>query len=164
VVSTYASLSDYLFLARLSNSRILVFRNQGAGIYFLAEESPYTYPFRLPFVSLPSLTPHRIGPEKGVIHLALGAVNNALWDMYARCQKKPLWKLVVDMSPVRFIFGIAVYPYLNFTQEELVRATAWRYISDAITKKEALEMLKSKEAGKVGRETLVRRMGLVVRS
>jgi hypothetical protein len=52
----------------------------------------------------------------------------------------------------------------GFTQKELIRATAWRYISDAITKEEALEMLKSKEAGKVSREMLVRRMGLVVRS
>ena len=43
---------------------------------------------------------HRIGPEKGVIHIALGAVNNALWDMYARSRKKPLWKLIVDMTPV----------------------------------------------------------------
>ena len=42
----------------------------------------------------------RIGPEKGVIHIALGAVNNALWDMYARSRKKPLWKLIVDMTPV----------------------------------------------------------------
>ncbi|KAJ3519566.1 hypothetical protein NM688_g9284 [Phlebia brevispora] len=42
-----------------------------------------------------------IGPEKGVIHIALGAVDNALWDMFARSQSKPLWKLVVDMTPVR---------------------------------------------------------------
>lgn len=43
---------------------------------------------------------NRIGPEKGVIHLAAAAVNNALWDMFARAQGKPLWKLVVDMTPV----------------------------------------------------------------
>lgn len=42
----------------------------------------------------------RIGPEKGVIHIAAGAVNNALWDMFARARGKPLWKLVVDMTPV----------------------------------------------------------------
>lgn len=41
----------------------------------------------------------RIGPEKGVIHIALGAVDNALWDMFARARGKPLWKLVVDMTP-----------------------------------------------------------------
>jgi L-alanine-DL-glutamate epimerase-like enolase superfamily enzyme len=43
---------------------------------------------------------HRIGPEKGVIHIATGAVDNALWDLYARARQKPLWKLIVDMSPV----------------------------------------------------------------
>lgn len=42
----------------------------------------------------------RLGPEKGVIHIASGAVNNALWDLHAKTRKKPLWKLVVDMSPV----------------------------------------------------------------
>ncbi|KZT19947.1 enolase C-terminal domain-like protein [Neolentinus lepideus HHB14362 ss-1] len=83
-----------------------------------------------------------IGPEKGVIHIATGAVDNALWDMYARSRQKPLWKLVVDMSP-----------------EELVRSAAWRYISDAITKEEALTMLKSKEAGKKEREARVREVG-----
>ncbi|KIY47845.1 enolase C-terminal domain-like protein [Fistulina hepatica ATCC 64428] len=83
-----------------------------------------------------------IGPEKGVIHIASGAVNNALWDMYARARGKPLWKLVVDMSP-----------------EELVRSAAWRYISDAITKEEALAMLKAKEAGKKEREEKVKGPG-----
>lgn len=42
----------------------------------------------------------RIGPEKGVIHIATGAVDNALWDLYAKARGKPLWKLLVDMSPV----------------------------------------------------------------
>ncbi|KAJ7634490.1 enolase C-terminal domain-like protein [Roridomyces roridus] len=83
-----------------------------------------------------------IGPEKGVIHIASGAVNNAVWDMYARSRQKPLWKLVVD-----------------FTPEELVNATAFRYISDAITKEEALAMLKEKEAGKKEREATVRDVG-----
>jgi L-fuconate dehydratase len=46
---------------------------------------------------------YRIGPEKGVIHIASGAVNNAVWDLYAKSRKKPLWKLVVDMSPVSLI-------------------------------------------------------------
>ncbi|KAI0761125.1 enolase C-terminal domain-like protein [Irpex lacteus] len=83
-----------------------------------------------------------IGPEKGVIHIALGAVNNALWDMYARSRNKPLWKLVVD-----------------FTPEELVNATAFRYISDAITKEEALALLKEKAASKAEREAHVRQVG-----
>ncbi|KZO95362.1 enolase C-terminal domain-like protein [Calocera viscosa TUFC12733] len=83
-----------------------------------------------------------IGPEKGVIHIASGAVDNALWDMYARSRKKPLWKLVVDMTP-----------------EELVRSTAFRYITDAITPEEALAMLKEREAGKKEREAKVRELG-----
>ncbi|KDQ08660.1 hypothetical protein BOTBODRAFT_37810 [Botryobasidium botryosum FD-172 SS1] len=83
-----------------------------------------------------------IGPEKGVIHIATGAVDNALWDLFAKSRKKPLWKLIVDMSP-----------------EELVRSTAFRYITDAITPEEALEMLKAKQAGKAGREAKVREVG-----
>ncbi|KAJ3723647.1 enolase C-terminal domain-like protein [Lentinula raphanica] len=83
-----------------------------------------------------------IGPEKGVIHIATGSVSNALWDMYARSRKKPLWKLLVDFSP-----------------EELVRSAAWRYISDAITKEEALEMLKKLESTKAEREAKVREIG-----
>jgi L-fuconate dehydratase len=43
----------------------------------------------------------RIGPEKGVIHIATAAVGNAVWDMYAKSRSKPLWKLIVDMTPVR---------------------------------------------------------------
>ncbi|KII87803.1 hypothetical protein PLICRDRAFT_42306 [Plicaturopsis crispa FD-325 SS-3] len=83
-----------------------------------------------------------IGPEKGVVHIATGAVDNALWDMYARSRSKPLWKLIVDMSP-----------------EEIVRSAAFRYITDAITKEEALALLKEKEAGKKDREQLVRNSG-----
>ncbi|TEB35829.1 mandelate racemase/muconate lactonizing enzyme [Coprinellus micaceus] len=83
-----------------------------------------------------------IGPEKGVIHIATGAVNNALWDMFARLRRKPLWKLIVD-----------------FTPEEFVRATTFRYISDAITKEEALELLKAKESSKKEREAKVREFG-----
>ncbi|KAH9946871.1 enolase C-terminal domain-like protein [Amylocystis lapponica] len=83
-----------------------------------------------------------IGPEKGVIHIALGAVDNALWDMFARSRKKPLWKLVVDMTP-----------------EELVNATAFRYITDALTREEALAMLKAKAATKAEREAKAREVG-----
>ncbi|KAL5480675.1 hypothetical protein ACEPAI_9615 [Sanghuangporus weigelae] len=83
-----------------------------------------------------------LGPEKGIIHIATGAVSNALWDMFARSRKKPLWKLVVD-----------------FTPEEFVRATTFRYITDAITPEEALEMLKAKESGKKEREERVRKEG-----
>jgi len=83
-----------------------------------------------------------IGPEKGVIHIASGAVNNALWDMYARSRKKPLWKLVVD-----------------FTPEDFVKSASFRYISDALTKEEALIMLKEQEAGKKAREEKVKELG-----
>ncbi|OJT08408.1 L-galactonate dehydratase [Trametes pubescens] len=83
-----------------------------------------------------------IGPEKGVIHIALGAVDNALWDMFARSRNKPLWKLVVDMTP-----------------EEIVNATAFRYITDAITREEALVMLKEKAATRAEREAKVRELG-----
>lgn len=41
-----------------------------------------------------------IGPEKGVVHIALGAVGNAIWDLLARVRGKPLWKLIVDFTPV----------------------------------------------------------------
>ncbi|KAI0306825.1 enolase C-terminal domain-like protein [Multifurca ochricompacta] len=83
-----------------------------------------------------------IGPEKGVIHIATGAVNNALWDLYARAREKPLWKLLVDMSP-----------------EELVKSATFRYITDAIAPDEALAILKAKDATKKDREAIVRKEG-----
>ncbi|ETS59618.1 mandelate racemase muconate lactonizing enzyme [Moesziomyces aphidis] len=76
-----------------------------------------------------------IGPEKGVIHLATAAVINAIWDLYARSRSKPLWKLIVDMSP-----------------EELVRCIPFRYITDAITPAEALQILQDASKGKAARE------------
>ncbi|MRI01311.1 fuconate dehydratase [Kriegella sp. EG-1] len=72
-----------------------------------------------------------LGPEKGVIHLATGAVVNAVWDLYAKAEGKPLWKLLADMSP-----------------EELVKCVDFTYITDAITPVEALEMLKEKASSK----------------
>ena len=65
-----------------------------------------------------------LGPEKGVIHLATGAVVNAVWDLYAKTEGKPLWKLLVDMTP-----------------EQLVACIPFRYITDALTPDEALEIL-----------------------
>ncbi|UNI18121.1 L-galactonate dehydratase [Purpureocillium takamizusanense] len=75
-----------------------------------------------------------IGPEKGVIHLALGAVVNALWDLWAKSLGKPVWRIVADMTP-----------------EEFVRCIDFRYITDAITPDEALDMLRAQEPGKAGR-------------
>ncbi|XP_048489494.1 mitochondrial enolase superfamily member 1 [Plutella xylostella] len=71
-----------------------------------------------------------IGPEKGVAHLAVAAILNALWDLWARLENKPLWRLLVDLEP-----------------EELVSTIDFRYITDVVTKEEAIQMLKSKRAG-----------------
>jgi L-fuconate dehydratase len=65
-----------------------------------------------------------LGPEKGVVHLATAALVNAVWDLYAKAERKPLWKLLADMSP-----------------EELVACIDFRYIDDALTPAEATEML-----------------------
>jgi L-fuconate dehydratase len=83
-----------------------------------------------------------LGPEKGVIHLATAAVINAVWDLYAKVEGKPLWKLLVDMS-----------------SEELVRCIDFRYISDAITPEEALEILRQNEPTKGTREAEMMRDG-----
>jgi L-fuconate dehydratase len=105
----------------------------------------------------------RIGPEKGVIHMASGAVGNALWDMYARSRNKPLWKLVVDFTPARLLSHASPHPrtHLLFNQEEFVRSATFRYISDAVTKDEALKMLRTNSAGKDEREAKVREIGCV---
>jgi L-fuconate dehydratase len=76
-----------------------------------------------------------IGPEKGAIHLATAAVVNALWDLYARVEGKPVWKLLTDMSP-----------------EQLVACIDFRYITDALTPEEALELLRRNVATKNQRE------------
>ncbi len=72
-----------------------------------------------------------LGPEKGVIHMAIGGVMNAIWDMWARHAGKPLWRLLVDMSP-----------------EQFVECIDFRYITDALTKDEALTMLRANEPSK----------------
>jgi L-fuconate dehydratase len=76
-----------------------------------------------------------LGPEKGVIHLAAGAIVNAVWDLYARSQGKPLWKLLVDMTP-----------------EQLVACIPFRHITDALNPAEATEILKRNESTRSGRE------------
>ncbi len=75
-----------------------------------------------------------IGPEKGVIHLATAAVINAVWDLWAKLEGKPLWKLLADMTPA-----------------ELVRCIDFRYITDAISPVEALEILTRLEPTKAAR-------------
>jgi L-fuconate dehydratase len=83
-----------------------------------------------------------LGPEKGVVHLAMAAVVNAVWDLFAKSEAKPLWKLLVDMTP-----------------EQIVSCVDFRYISDALTPEEALEILRSRESGKAGREEFLQREG-----
>ena len=65
-----------------------------------------------------------LGPDKGVVHLATAAIVNAVWDLYAKVEGKPLWQLVCDMPP-----------------EELVGALDFRYITDAITPQEGVDLL-----------------------
>lgn len=75
-----------------------------------------------------------LGPEKGVIHLATGAVVNAVWDLYAKMEDKPLWKLLADMDP-----------------EQLVSCIDFTYITDALSPKEALAILRKQESTKQDR-------------
>jgi L-fuconate dehydratase len=65
-----------------------------------------------------------LGPEKGVVHLALAAVMNAVWDLAARLKGVPLWRLLVEMTP-----------------EQLVEVADLRYLSDALTRDEAIALL-----------------------
>ena len=83
-----------------------------------------------------------IGPDKGAIHLATGAVVNAVWDLWAKSVGKPVWQLVGEMSP-----------------EELVRCIDFRYITDCITPDEALALLTERAAGKADRLASLQREG-----
>ena len=83
-----------------------------------------------------------LGPEKGVIHLATAAVVNAVWDLYAKRQRRPLWRLLAEMSP-----------------EDLVRCVDFRYITDAITPAEALGILRGAEPGRAERTEQMLRDG-----
>jgi L-fuconate dehydratase len=76
-----------------------------------------------------------LGPEKGVIHLATAAIVNAVWDLYAKLEGKPLWKLLADLTP-----------------EQIVGCVDFRYIDDALTPDEALELLRRNSATKAERE------------
>jgi L-fuconate dehydratase len=76
-----------------------------------------------------------LGPEKGVVHLATAAVVNAVWDLHAKREGKPLWKLLADMTP-----------------EQIVALVDFRHISDALTPDEALDLLRDRQAGRADRE------------
>jgi len=84
-----------------------------------------------------------LGPEKGVIHLATAALLNAVWDLYARAEGKPLWRLLAEMEPA----GIA-------------RAVDFHYISDALGRAEAIDLLQARRAGWQERREHLREHGL----
>ncbi|MBE1877429.1 enolase C-terminal domain-like protein [Myceligenerans pegani] len=76
-----------------------------------------------------------LGPEKGVVHMAIGAVVNALWDLRAKRAGLPLWQLLSRMSP-----------------EEIVDLVDFRYLGDALTRDDALGILRAAEPGRAERE------------
>ena len=83
-----------------------------------------------------------LGPEKGILHMATGAVINAVWDLWAKREGKPLWKLVVDMPP-----------------DQLVSCLDFSYITDALTPEEALRILNRLAPTRPAREEEMRRDG-----
>jgi L-fuconate dehydratase len=76
-----------------------------------------------------------LGPEKGVMHMAISAVVNAMWDLKAKVEGKPVWKVLADLTP-----------------EQIVDLVDFRYLTDALTRDEALEILRAAEPGKAERE------------
>ena len=83
-----------------------------------------------------------LGPEKGVIHLALAAIVNAVWDLYAKAERKPVWKLLADMTP-----------------RQLVSCIDFRYITDALTPDEAIDILERRVNTRREREAQLLRVG-----
>ncbi len=83
-----------------------------------------------------------LGPEKGVIHLATAAITNAVWDLWAKREGKPVWQLVCDMTP-----------------EQIVSTIDFRYITDAINPDEAVDMLRTLEPTRAQRAEELRRDG-----
>jgi L-fuconate dehydratase len=83
-----------------------------------------------------------IGPEKGVIHLATAAIINGLWDLWAKSENKPVWKLLADMSP-----------------QQLVRCLDFSYVTDALTREEAVAILELNAPTKEERESKMQQLG-----
>jgi len=83
-----------------------------------------------------------LGPEKGILHMSTGALINAVWDLWAKREGKPVWKLLVDLSP-----------------EQLVSSIEFSYITDVLTPEQALALLKKRLPGKDSRESEMRRSG-----
>ncbi|MBF9133765.1 fuconate dehydratase [Plantactinospora sp. S1510] len=76
-----------------------------------------------------------LGPNKGAIHMAAGAIVNATWDLYARRERKPLWRLLAEMSP-----------------QQLVSLIDFRYLREVLTPEEALEILQRAQPGRAQRQ------------
>lgn len=83
-----------------------------------------------------------LGPDKGVIHMAASAVLNAFWDLAARTADKPLWKLLADLSP-----------------EQVVSLVDFRYLRDALTEQDALDLLHAARQGRDEREAILLERG-----
>ena len=83
-----------------------------------------------------------LGPEKGILHMATGALLNAVWDLWAKTEGKPMWKLLADLAP-----------------EQIVSAIDFTYITDVLTPDEALDLLRRRESGKSAREAEMLRDG-----
>jgi L-fuconate dehydratase len=83
-----------------------------------------------------------LGPEKGVIHMAAGGLINAVWDLYAKVERKPLWLLLAELEP-----------------EQIISAIDFRYIDDVLRPVETLELLRSRKAGQAQRIDELRQNG-----
>ncbi len=83
-----------------------------------------------------------LGPEKGILHMATGAIVNAVWDLWAKREKKPMWKHLTDLSP-----------------EQLVSTIDFTYITDVLKPEEAIEMLQARREGREAREAEMRAEG-----
>jgi L-fuconate dehydratase len=83
-----------------------------------------------------------LGPEKGILHMATGAILNAVWDLWAKSEKKPMWKHLVDLTPAQLVSTI------DFT-----------YITDVLKPEEAVEMLQASREGREAREAEMRKDG-----
>jgi L-fuconate dehydratase len=83
-----------------------------------------------------------LGPEKGASHMAAGAIINAAFDLAGKVAGKPVWKLLAEMSP-----------------EQIADLVDWRYLTDALTEREAVDLLRAAEQGRADREAALRKTG-----
>jgi L-fuconate dehydratase len=83
-----------------------------------------------------------LGPEKGIMHMAIGAIVNACWDLRAKRHGRPLWRELAALEP-----------------EEVVELVDFRYLSDALTRAQALDILEAARPGRHDRERLLLREG-----